>query len=76
MNDTESEFDKKKVIKNHRINRYCPKEKDIEYRLECEYFGCRMLFNDMDLFLEHIDNHLNNYFKDIKLQSLSDLSRN
>ena len=76
MTDTESVFGKTKVSKKHRINRYCPKEKDIEYRLECEYIGCKMLFTDMDLFLEHIDNHLNSYFKDIKQQSISDLSMN
>jgi hypothetical protein len=68
INASQSIENEKKTGKTHRIIRYCPKEKDIVYELECEYMECRMLFDNMDLFLEHIDNHLNNYLKEIKEQ--------
>lgn len=47
--------------KKQRIMRYCPKEKDIVLSLECEFDDCKKLFNSMDHFLDHIDNHLNDY---------------
>jgi hypothetical protein len=69
MNETAS------TGKSHRVIRYCPKEKDIVFELECEYKDCKMQFNNMDLFLEHIDNHLNDYFKEFKDQMMPNQSK-
>lgn len=41
-----------------RIRRHCPKLKDIEFDLECEWNDCNSHFIDIDHFLDHIEGHL------------------
>lgn len=42
----------------NRVQRYCPRLKDIKFELECEWDDCDLVLTDMDEFLNHIDEHL------------------
>lgn len=42
-----------------RIKKYCPD--DVNHDLECEWNDCKHIINDMDDYLNHIDEHLNVY---------------
>lgn len=42
----------------NRIQRYCPRLKDIKLELECEWDNCKEVYSDMDEFMDHIDRHL------------------
>ncbi len=47
--------------KRSRISRYRPKEEDMNYRLQCEWHTCEEMLTNMDTFLDHIDQHINEY---------------
>ncbi len=56
--------------KKQRIVRYLPK--DALFELTCEFDDCRQIFNSMDVFLAHTDNHLNDYFAKVEREGLAD----
>ncbi|CAF0708023.1 unnamed protein product [Brachionus calyciflorus] len=54
MNESQ-EVNKKKA----RVHRYCPKLDEIQFNLKCEWSNeCNKVFSSMDLFLQHVDEHL------------------
>ena len=42
--------------KKTRVTRYCPKLDNIKFKLQCEWSKCDCISNDMDDFLQHIEN--------------------
>lgn len=45
--------------KKPRVMRYCPKVEDIKFELKCEWgTDCHCILTDMDSYLTHIDEHL------------------
>ena len=42
----------------NRVQRYCPRLKDIKLELECEWDSCKEVYSEMDEFMDHIDRHL------------------
>lgn len=42
----------------NRVQRYCPRFKDIQFELECEWENCEQVHKNMDEFMLHIDYHL------------------
>ena len=48
------------VAKKTRVTRYCPKVETIKFKLQCEWNKCSYVSNDMDDYMEHIENeHIN-----------------
>ena len=52
---------KKSRVKSY----YCSKDKVDELRLRCELSGCERVFDNMDVFLRHIEAHLAQYFDEM-----------
>lgn len=57
-NSTSSSCGASSSTKN-RVQRYCPRQKDIRFELECEWEDCTKVLDDMDAYLRHVDEHLN-----------------
>jgi uncharacterized C2H2 Zn-finger protein len=59
-NPSKQPVEKNQVEKSkRRVHRYCPKSKNqMEFILECEWNQCKEAFTNMDMFINHIDKHL------------------
>lgn len=47
--------------KKTRVKSYQPKVDDADFKLDCEWGSCNHTSNSMDAFLDHVDNHINDY---------------
>ena len=52
--------------KKPRIQRYCPKIENIQFNLKFEWNECNCCLTDIDNFLAHVENHLNEGLKSSK----------